>query len=175
MGKSSVVSTEVKLYNGVYNALIVGGMNPAGARTYAHFAMDVYAYIEDDPQLQGALAGLKSVYKGRKEANEAVVAFRYVLGARDLNLSAGAARFAAKGTVAMAGVIPEFVNYCAALAKINGIEMNECAISVTTVMLDVLTVVAMADTVVGVWAAAMQALSTVNDSREMVNMCLSGS
>lgn len=70
------------------------------------------------------------------------------------------------------GAISAFVEYFSGMAKGWGIEMNECAIAVTKVILDELTVVAMADTGVGIcWAVSLQLLTVTADSAAMPQAC----
>lgn len=167
MAKPSAV--EVKIYAGVHTGLIKVRISEITANKYASFAVAVYIYIKDDPKLQAALA----IREMRNSANEASAAFVFAGRATGMGLEASAARFASKGTVGVGGVLGAFVDYCAGLAKLSGIELNECALAVTKVMLDVLTVVAMTETVVGVWAAAMQAISTAHDAKGMYDACFS--
>jgi hypothetical protein len=167
MAKSSLTTKETQVFNGVYLALTKGGLSDQTATKYATFAVEIYDQVTKNPQLQMAL----STYRGAKEAKGAELAFGYAARASNLGLDASAARFAAKGAEGVGGVMSEFVDYCASFAKSLGIEMNECALAITKVILDVLTTVAMADTVVGVWAAAMQVLSTVSDARSVAQAC----
>jgi hypothetical protein len=164
---AKVSDVEVKIYAGVYTGLTKAGIGDAMANQYANFAVDVYLYIKNDPKLQAALA----VREMRNSANEASAALAFAGRATGMGMEASATRFAAKGSVGAGGALGAFVDYCAALAKMTGIEMNECAVAVTKVMLDVLTVVAMTETVVGVWAAAMQAISTAHDAKDMYDAC----
>jgi hypothetical protein len=167
MAKSS--SIEVKIYAGVYTGLIKTGIGSATANKYASFAVAVYKYVKDDPKLQAALA----VREMRNSANEASAAFTFAGRASGLGLDASAARFASKGATGVGGALGAFVDYCAGLAKLCGVVLNECALAVTKVMLDVLTVVAMTETVVGVWIAAMQTICTVKDAKGMYDACFS--
>jgi hypothetical protein len=82
-----------------------------------------------------------------------------------------AEKFATRGTISAGGAISAFVEYFAGIAKTLGIELNECAIAVTKVILDILTTIALADTVVGIWAAALQALAVGADTKGMINAC----
>jgi len=159
--------TEVKIYDVAFIALRKAGIPDAQAQKYAIFAIEVYKVVSDDPRLQQALA----IYHFRKGLKDAATAFTYADKATALQLDASAARFAAKGAEGMGDAIGAFVDYFSAFAKMMGVEMNECALCITKVALDALTVVAMTETVVGAVGAALQALSTVKDTRDMLNAC----
>jgi hypothetical protein len=172
---SEQVDVALEIYDGVSNGLTVAGLNKEMAKKYADFAVQIYQYIKDRPQLQEALQGAKQVYDLNKGAKGWAAAARLESNAKAMNAVTMAEKFAAKGAVSAGGAISTFVDYFAGIAKSLGIEMNECAIDVTKVILDILTTVALADTVVGVWAAALQALATGADTKEMINTCLIGS
>jgi hypothetical protein len=174
MGVSAKVDIALKIYDAVKNLLIVADVPKDTADKYAHLAVEMYEYIEARPQLQFALEGAKSTYEMGKGAQEYVTAAALVVRAENVRSIALAEKFAAKGTVSAGGAISAFVDYSAGMATNLGIEMNMCAIAVTKVMLNVLTIVAMADTVVLFWAAALQALSLGSDVNEMKKACMQG-
>jgi|SRR5580658_8500462 hypothetical protein len=169
---SERVEISLQIYDAVSNALTVAGMNKETAGKYSTFAVQLYQYIKDRPQLQEALQGAKQVYDLNKGAEGWATAARLESNARAMNALGVAEKFATRGTVSAGGAISTFVDYFAGVAQGLGIEMNGCAIAVTKVILDVLTTIALADTVVGVWAAALQALAVGADTKEMINACL---
>ena len=171
---SEKVEVALQIYDAVKNALIVGGMNEVTAAKYSTFAVQLYQYIKDRPQLQEALQGAKQVYDLNKGAKGYAAAARLGSNAEAMGALVVAKKFAARGAVSAGGAISTFVEYFAGVAQSLGIEMNGCAIAVTKVILDVLTTIALADTVVGVWAAALQTLAVCADTKEMVNACLVG-
>jgi hypothetical protein len=171
---SEKVEIAVQIYDAVSNALIVAGMNKQTAGKYSTFAVQLYEYIKDRPQLQEALQGAKQVYDLNNGAKGWAAAARLESNAKAMNAMGVAEKFATRGTVSAGGAISTFVDYFAGIAQSLGIEMNGCAIAVTKVILDVLTTIALADTVVGIWAAALQALAVGADTKEMINACIVG-
>lgn len=83
-----------------------------------------------------------------------------------------AERFGTARNVAAGGAATAFVDYFATIATQLGIEMNGCALAITKVMLDVLTTYALVQSVVGLWAGALQVLSTAADGRETYQACI---
>lgn len=171
---SEKVDIALEIYDAVSNALTVAGMNKEIAGKYSTFAVQLYQYIKDRPQLQEALQGARQVYDLNKGAKGYAAAARLGSNAEAMGALTAAEKFAARGTVSAGGAISTFVDYFAGVAQNLGIEMNGCAIAVTKVILDVLATIALADTVVGVWAAAVQALAVGADTKEMISACLVG-
>jgi hypothetical protein len=174
MSVSANVDVALKIFDAVKNALTVANVPRDVAEKYAHFAVEMYEYIESRPQLQFALEGAKSTFEMGKGAQGYVDAMGYAGRAADLNLASSAERFAGSGAVSAGGAISAFVDYFAGMAESLGIEMNKCSIAVTKVILDVLSMVAMAETVVGVWAAALQCLALNADLTDMKKACFLG-
>ena len=168
---SEKIETALKVYEGVSNALTVAGMNEATANKYAYFAQQLYQYIKDRPSLQEALQGAKQVYDLNKGAKGWAAAARLESNARTMSAAGMAEKFATRGTISAGGAISTFVEYFAGICGSLGIALNECAIAVTKVILDILTTIALADTVVGVWAVALQALAVGADTKGMINAC----
>jgi hypothetical protein len=171
MGISAKIDIGLKIFDAVKNLLTVANVPKETAETYAYFAVEMYKYIESRPQLQFAITGAKATFDMAKGAQGYIDAMGYAERARELDLVSSAERFAGRGTVSAGAAISAFVDYFAGMAKSLGIEVNECAIAVTKVMLDVLTTLALAETVVGVWAAALQLLSTKADVLDMKRAC----
>jgi len=168
---SDTVDVALQIYDGVSNALKISGLSEETAKKYAYFAMEMYKYIKDRPQLQTALQGAKSIYGLGKGAKGYAAAARLAGNATAMNALSSAEKFAAKGNASAGGAICAFVDYFAIVAKSLNIEMDECALSITKVMLDVLATIVLAETVVGVWVAALQALAVGGDSKEMILAC----
>jgi hypothetical protein len=168
---SGKLDVGLEVYDAVSNALIISGLTRDTAKKYAYFAEELYQYIKDSPELKTVLEGAKSTYDMAKGAKGYAAAARLSSNATTMNALSSAESFAARGTFSAGGAISAFVNYFAAIAKSLHIEMNECTIAVTKVMLDVLTTIALADTVIGLWAAALQVLATGADATEMVQAC----
>jgi hypothetical protein len=174
MPVSDQVDVALEIYDAVSNALTVAGLNQETAKKYAYFAQEVYKYVRDRPQLQTALQGAKAVYGLGKGAKGYGAAARLAGNATAMNALSSAEKFAARGNVSAGGAISAFVDYFVVIAESQHIEMNECAVAVTKVMLDVLTTIALADTVVGIWAAALQALAVGADTKDMIRVCSAG-
>jgi len=109
-----------------------------------------------------------------KGAQGYVDAMGYAGRATELNLASSAERFAGSGKASAGGAISAFVDYFVGMATSLGIEINKCSIEITKVILDVLTMVAMAETAVGVWAAALQCLALNADVTDMKKACSMG-
>jgi hypothetical protein len=169
---SEKLDIALEIYDAVSNTLTVAGLNEETAQKYSYFAVELYKYIKDRPQLQTALQGARSSYDMAVGAKGWAAAARLTTNANAMNAFSSAEKFTARGNVSAGGAISAFVDYFAGVAKNLGIEMNDCAIAVTKVTLDVLSTIALADTVVGLWAAVVQALAVAADSKEMVRVCL---
>jgi hypothetical protein len=164
------IDTSLKIYDGISNLLKVS-IPPELAKKYASFATEMYVYIHNRPVLQGALEGIKSGYEVGKGGADYVLVKRLATNAASGGFGS-AAKLASKSRVAASGPIAAFVDVFSALAKVFNIKINECAIAVTKVMLDILATIALAETVVGIWAAALQCLATGADTKDMVEACL---
>jgi hypothetical protein len=167
------IDVALEIYDGVSNALTMSGIGDETAKKYAYFAEELYKYVRDRPALQTALEGAKSTYEMGQGAKEYAVAARLASNATAMNALGSAKKLAAKGNVSAGGAICAFVDYFAAIAKSLNIELNECALSITKVMLDVLATIALAESVVGIWAAALNALAIGADTKDMIQACLS--
>jgi len=165
------VDQALEIYDAVSNTLTATGVRRETARKYAYFAVELYDYVSQRPELQTALQGAKSIYKMDRGAKGWAAAARLESNATAMNAATAAERFAARGNVFAGGAISAFVDYFSVVAKGLGIQMNDCAMAITKVMLDVLTIIALADTMVGVWAAAVQLLSLNADLAEMQKAC----
>ncbi len=170
MKKSALVGPEVKIYLSVHDALIGVRLDEDTANRYSWFAVQIYTEVAGNTALQGALSvaassakeaypGLKQWYRSTTMAASDTVQLGYLKAA-----GRGAARGAG-------GEIAGFFDIVTGIAKANHIVMNDCALAITKVMLDVLAGIELAGTVVAAWAAAFYVLSLVQDSREMVNAC----
>ncbi|MFP5228938.1 MAG: hypothetical protein ACLGXA_15070 [Acidobacteriota bacterium] len=171
MSVAGKVDIALEIYDAVNNTLTLSGLSKDTAKKYGYFASELYTYIRERPQLQMVLQCSRSVYDMGRGASGYAAAARLSSSAAAMGAADFAERFAAKGNASAGGAIAAFVDYFAGIAKSLGIEMNECALAVTRVMLDVLSTIALADTGVGIWAAAMQALSVGADTKEMIRAC----
>jgi hypothetical protein len=187
MDQASDPSTGI--FDAAINALRRAGLDDVTGKKYAFFAVEIYAKVSDDSKLQSALL----TYQMRTHYNavdddpklkvaigavdlvtgtaKARAALSYADRARALSLDESASRFAAKGAEGAGGAIAAFVDCFSGLAKSLGIGMNECALAITKVALDALTMYAMAETVVGIWPAALMVLSTCKDAEDVAHQC----
>jgi hypothetical protein len=165
------VDVALEIYDAVNNALIIAHIDKETAAKYSYFASELYQYIKNRPALQTALKGAKSTYSMATGAEGYAAAARLAGNARMMNSINMAEKFAAKGSVSAGGAISAFVDYFVSVAESLKIEINDCAIAVTKVILDILTTIALADTVVGLWAAALQALALGADTTETTKAC----
>ena len=168
----SKIDTALKIYDAVNNALVATGIPVKTAAKYSYFASELYNYIEGNPQLQTVLKGAKATYEGASGAKQVQLLTRLESSAGTMGFAKFAERFGTARNVAAGGVVTAFVDYFATIATQLGIEMNECALAITKVMLDVLTTYALVQSVVGVWAGALQLLSTAADGREAYKACI---
>lgn len=168
----SKIDIALQIYDAVNNALIVAGIPGKTAAKYSYFASELYNYIEDSPQLQTVLKGAKSTYDGVSGVKKVQLLTTLESKARTMSLVNSANHIAATRAFSAGGAISAFVDYFATFATHLGIEMNECALAITKVMLDVLTTYALVQSVVGVWAGALQLLSTAADGREAYQVCI---
>lgn len=171
MGKKFVGSA-LEIYDGVSNALKISGLDEKTVESYSEFAVRFYRYIKDRPELQEALKGAKQVYDLSDKSKAWAVAARLESNARAMGAVNVAEKMASRGTISAGGAISTFVEYFAGVAKSLGIEMNECALAITKVILDVLTELALIESVVGIWASALQALAIGADTTDVINACL---
>ncbi len=170
--QSQLRGTELKIYATVRKELLRAGLTDPRVKTYSLFAVEIYRYTKAHPELKQAFDGIRSTKDFGDKAKEAQAAFAQAdRAANVMSSEVAAARFASKGTASAGGALTAFVDYFASLAKILGIEMNECALSITKVILDALTIVAMLDTGLGALFMASQLLSTASDARSMANAC----
>jgi hypothetical protein len=168
-GKIDIV---LEIYDAVNNTLTISGISAETASKYSYFASELYTYIKNSPTLQTAFEGSKAIYEMNAGAKASVVAARLASNATAMNSLGAAGKLATLSKVSAGGAISAFVDYFAGVAKALKIEMNECAIAITKVMLDVLTTIALMESVLGIWAALLQALATGADTKEMIQACL---
>jgi hypothetical protein len=168
-----LAGTELKIYVRVRDALLAGDLSFEMSDKYAYYAVEIYRYVNAHPELKEALNGLKATKDMKDGAVKAQAAFAQADRARNvMNMEASASRFTSLGSAGVGGALSAFVDYFASVAKSLGVEMNECCLAITKVILGALTIAALADTGVGAWAAAVQLLSTANDARSMAKVCL---
>jgi hypothetical protein len=155
-------------------SLLVGdpiNMDPGKAAKYALLCMDVYRYINDHPEMKSALQDANNVRKGVTTISTAV---RYAKDGAAIGITSAANGFRSYGIGGGGKIISAFVNQFAAYAEKNGIELNQCALSITKVALDIGTAGAGAVTSVtgaGIVFLAIGVLGTFNDSGDMAKAC----
>ena len=176
---------EPRIYDSVHKGLKVAGFSDDKAQNYALFALDAYKVIADDPQLQGALKALwalKDAAKNDREmiqnTSKAMAATLYADRGLALNLKTAenfvvrAGQYTAKGQVSAAGIVTAFVQYFAGLAQTRGIVLNECAMSVTELVLNAISAVLLAATEVGIIEAGFQSLAAAQSLYSVADKCL---
>lgn len=167
---AGTVDKALEVYDAVSSALIAAGLKKETVRKYSYFAAELYDYIDARPELQTILKGAKATYQGVAGTKGYLAASKYASNARTMSATTYAEKFAARGTVSAGGAISAFVDYFSTVAKGLGIEMNECSIAITKVILDVLSVIALVDALM-VWGVALQLLALDADKSEMVTAC----
>jgi hypothetical protein len=147
MRKSQEISSgdskdKLQIASSVHSVLVKAGMDDRRAWSYGAFCQDVYGYIQNDPQLQQALKGYKYL-KDSKDVFDGTVkvtkAENYLQNARALGLTSAETGFRNFRGSGAADVLSVFVDRFEALAKRQGIELNECSLAVTKVALSVAT------------------------------------
>lgn len=140
---SSVSSKEkLALATMVHSMLVKSGMEDRKAWGYGAFCQEIYNHIQSNPQLQQALKGYqylkdgKEVYEGSAKVAKAE---NYLQNARDLGLTSAKAGLRNYRAAGAAGVLNVFVDRFEAMAKSQGIELNECSLAVTKVSLSIAT------------------------------------
>jgi hypothetical protein len=151
----------LKIYSVVYTGLKELGFSEDKANRYAWFCQSIYKELKDQ---HDALAALKSIANANK----------VLPNARAMNLvkSVGVLKDArVSGGV---GVVAPFIDRFAAIAKECGVELNECALSVTKVALDIAGAGVGAVTSVegiGIPILFLSVIATFNDSYSLGKAC----
>jgi len=150
-----------KTYDFVYGRL-KGSMGPDMAKKYAYFCQELYSYIQDDHDLIDALKQIE-------------IADKLQPMARQLQLTNSVRTLGDVRLGGMAGILNVFVDHFKALAEHNGIELNECSLSIAKVCLDIASAgVGALSSVTGVglvWLG-LSVIATFQDSYELGQVCL---
>jgi hypothetical protein len=172
-GSANGSSEGVRVGNSIYAALISTGLDEKRAASFALFCQDVYSYVQNDPKLQAAL-DTYSVYDGSKKS---VVAAGYIQRAGALGLKSGISGFSDYGKSGGAAVLGVFVDRFGAYAKSQGIELNECSLTLAKVALDVGGAGTGAVTALSGWGlllAGVSVVATFKDSYSLAKVCFPG-
>jgi hypothetical protein len=158
VGKDDVVS----VYRAVHDGLLKLNFSEDKANRYAWFCQDIYKELKDQHDV---VDGLKKVAE-RNELLPKSIALNLVRSTeaiKDSRLSAGM------------GVIAPFVDRAAAIARLNGIELDECSLSITKVALDIggAGTGALSSAVggLGIPLLALSVIATFNDSYTLAKAC----
>jgi hypothetical protein len=127
------------------------------------FLGQMYDYIQDHPTLKKAFKDAWDVYDGSKKAIGAAP-YKGILNENihDYGVSGGAS------------VLGVFIDHFSALAKSQGIQLNECALSVAKIATDIGGVGVGAVTSVSGWGVlflGISIVSTYQDSYSSVSVC----
>jgi hypothetical protein len=170
MAKSELIGTELTIYVSVRDALIDARISDETANRYSLFAVQIYREVSGHPVLQ---AELNVLYSSGKESYPALKQwYRSTTMAASEGVELGYLKAAGRGALRGAGgEIASFFDIAVSIARANKIDMNECALDITKVILDVLAAAALAGTVAAAWAAAFLALAAAKDARSAVSAC----
>jgi hypothetical protein len=173
---SAKARTNIELYDRIYTGLLTIKFSEDRARKYASFCTDVYDYVQQDADLQIAIKGaqFKKFVDDAGEAKEglqkAYEAGKQLANAKRLNLPKSmAAAGKLRGASASKG-LAAFVDVFEAVAKYEGIPLNECAMAVAKVALDFAGVLA-GTTGAGLLLSALAVLSVGKDSYDLGVAC----
>jgi hypothetical protein len=143
------------------------------AKTYALFAQHVYDNVQEDPDVQSALAG----YKNWKDGKDVIEGFQKIEKANEYlskvvpQATAGFRDYRAYGA---ASILNVFVDRFEKVAQHRGIELNQCWLMVSKVSLDIGTtgVGAVSSLTPFGWAMlGWGAISTFKDSYALGTAC----
>lgn len=166
--KSPSGSNDAAVNSATLHAQMRGnGLNQEKAAKYSSYLQDMSDYIQKHPDLQTALKGTKDSYDVYKGAKAAKVAAGYTG-----SLNALIKDYGSSGGASVLGV---FVDRFGAMAKNQGIELNECALLVSKVALDIGGVgVGSVSSVSGVGLLLLGAsiVATYQDSYSLARACI---
>lgn len=151
----------LKIYTAIHAGLIKMGFTEEKARRYAWFSQIAYKELKDQ---HDALDSLQKIAKANRLL-PGQVTMGFVQGAetvKNFRLSAGA------------GLAAPIIDRLATIAKLNGIELNECSLGVTKVALDIAGAGTGAVTAVegvGIPLLVLSVIATFNDSYGLAKAC----
>lgn len=170
--KSTVV------FSFVYSGLTGSGMNSNNAAKYALLCQHLYVYIDSNPQVQWALQQVKDAKDARdigEGARKAVHAKALLSNAHELGLTSAVHGLRDVRAGGAATVLSVFVDRFASYARAQGIELNECSLSVAKVSLDFGGAMVGGATALSGWGlvlAGFSVLSMFDDSYQLGKACL---
>jgi hypothetical protein len=177
-GSSSSRNQSTAAFSYVYSGLTGAGMDSPTASKYALFCQHVYVYIQSNPDVQDALKKVKEA-KDAKEVGEgagkAYRAQRLLTNATQMGLTSAANGLRDVRAGGTAAVLSVFVDRFASYARAQGIELNECSLSVTKISLDFAGAMVGGATALSGWGlvlAGFSVLSMFDDSYELGKACL---
>jgi hypothetical protein len=173
---ASIQNDGNKVFSLIFTSLIKVNVPLLTADRYARFAQDAYNKIQSDPHLKNSLDQYKN-YKSSKEIIEGAgkmnTASTLMKNAKDMNLpTTGFVKARAAG---FATIFAASVDIFESIAKQNGIELNECALSICKVSLDIAAAGAGAVTIasgVGALLLLMSVYATGTDAYTVGVTCI---
>ena len=166
-------STQFNVF--VCAALRGTGVAPDKAASYSQLCTEMYTYVQANPDVKRALtfgqtiSDTNSVYSGLKNISTAV---GYINRGNAVGVdTSGFVSYGESGGAAVLGV---FVDRFNSYAQNQGIELNQCAISVAKVSLDIAaagTGTVSSLTVFGAVLFGLALIATVNDSHSLAQAC----
>jgi hypothetical protein len=151
----------VKIYDAVHSGLKRMGFSEDKASRYGWFCQAIYKELKDQHDVLDGLDKIAAANKLLPQAT-AMNLVRSTAAIKDFRLSAGVS------------VVSPFIDRMAAIAKQNGIELNECSLSVTKVALDIAgagTGAVTSVTGIGIPLLALSVIATFNDSYGLAKAC----
>lgn len=161
----SAAKDENKIEVNLCAALQGFGMNKATAAKYAAFCTAIYKdLILSGKDLNDIKEGAQAMTRGAK----------YLQGAKDLQLTSAVSGLRSYTVGGSAKILQVIVDRYSSIAKNQGIELNECALNITKVSLDIATAGTGAVTAVTGWGAVVAVVgvvSTFRDSQSLARAC----
>jgi hypothetical protein len=150
---------QVKIYSLIHSGLRELGFTEDKANRYAWFCQAMYKELKDQHDLLDSLHKIAAANKILPKAS----AMFLTRSVKDYRLSAGV------------GAVAPFIDRAATIAKQNGIELNECSLSITKVALDIAGAGTGAVTAVegiGIPLLVLSVIATYNDSSALAKACM---
>lgn len=144
------------------------------ASQWALFAQEVYDFVQEDPDVQAAIRAYKRWSDGKDVAeglDKIGQGGKFASRALDLQLAESARRFKDFRLVGVGGILKIFVEHFEVIAKQRGLELNECAMQIVKVCLQIAAAGAEAVTVWGLVLASFDVLSTFRDAYGLGKAC----
>ena len=155
----------VKIFDLIKQGLLEAGFSDESASRYAWFCQAIYKEVKDQHDV---LDGLNKIAGANRLLPQAV----------SMNLVKSSAAIKDFRLSASVAVVSPFIDRVAAIAKLYGIELNECSLAVTKVALDIAGAGTGAVTSVegiGIPLLVLSVIATFNDSYALSNACFRSS